>query len=240
MLNWDYWKSSLCRWQLKTFRLLCCYTVKHVHRGVSLDRIAFICRVLLDCFWSYCLHLQGLVGLVLIVLPSSAGSCWTAFDRIAFICRALLDCFWSYCLHLQGLVGLLLIVLPSSAGSCWTAFDRIAFICRVLLDCLTLETEGTMQLVPGVRGAIRLTRYKPEDSGFNPHCSYWDNSFTYSLRTHCDSGIDSEKSTSNICWGKGGRCCRADNLPNFMCQLSRTSGSLNFPEPQKFGVTLHM
>ena len=154
MLNWDYWKSSLCRWQLKTFRLLCCYTVKHVHRGVSLD--------------------------------------------------------------------------------------RIAFICRVLLDCLTLETEGTMQLVPGVRGAIRLTRYKPEDSGFNPHCGYWDFSFTYSLRTHCDSGIDSEKSTSNICWGKGGRCCRADNLPNFMCQLSRTSGSLNFPEPQKFGVTLHM
>jgi hypothetical protein len=29
------------------------------------------------------------------------------------------------------------------------SWGRIAFICRVLLDCLTLENEGTMQLVPG-------------------------------------------------------------------------------------------
>lgn len=57
--------------------------------------------------------------------------------------------------------------------------DRSAFVFRVLLDCLILETEGTVQLVPGVRGAIRFSlHYKPEGHAFDPQWGYWNFSFT--------------------------------------------------------------
>jgi hypothetical protein len=79
---------------------------------------------------------------------------------------------------------------------------------------------------------VEALRYKPEGRGFISRWGNWLNPSGHTVGLESTRPL-TEISSSNICWGKGGRCVGQTPLPP-SCAVVRNSGCLNPSIPKVF------